>query len=63
MELEATRLRNCWAIRPKGQLGSMGWYPKPWAVQFVKANSADEAIAKAKRVYGPWPVHRLHGEA
>jgi hypothetical protein len=23
-------------IRPKGQLGTCGWYPKPWTCVFVK---------------------------
>ena len=32
----ATRLRDCWVLRPKGQLGTMGWSPIPWTAVFVK---------------------------
>lgn len=47
MTLEATQLRNCWAVRPAGQLGTMGWHPHPWTVVYVKAASSDEAVLKA----------------
>jgi hypothetical protein len=37
MKLEATRLRNCWALRPVGALGTCGWINGvPWTVQYVK---------------------------
>jgi hypothetical protein len=37
MKLEATKLRNCWALRPVGALGTCGWIDgKPWTVQYVK---------------------------
>jgi hypothetical protein len=52
MKLEATKLRwrdNTWAVRPEGQLGSCGFYPKPWTAVFVKANSAEDALRKAKQ--------------
>lgn len=50
MELEATHLRgNRWAVRPKGQLGTCGWYPIPWTVEYVNARSAEEAVEKANR--------------
>lgn len=46
-ELEATELCNCWAVKPKGQLGTCGFYPVAWVVAYVKARSAEEAIKKA----------------
>jgi hypothetical protein len=47
-KLEATNLRpGRWAVRPEGQLGTMGWYPYSWTVIYVNAKSADEAIRKA----------------
>ena len=46
-ELDAVQLRNGeWCVRPQGQLGTCGWYPKAWAAQFVRAASADAAIRK-----------------
>ena len=47
MALEATRLSDCWAVRPKGQLGTCGFYPKAWQVCYVKAPTAGAAVAKA----------------
>ena len=33
----ATRLRDCWAIRPKGVCGTCGWVGGvPWTVKYVK---------------------------
>ena len=50
MELEATELRNGqWAVRPAGQLGTMGWHPYPWTVVYVRAPNAGEAVRKAAR--------------
>lgn len=51
--MEATHLySNCWAVRPAGQLGTCGFFPAPWTVVYVKAQSAAAAIAKAgKRVW------------
>lgn len=47
-ELEATQLRNGkWAVRPKGQLGTCGFYPVAWHVVFVKAATPKQAITKA----------------
>ena len=38
----ATRLRNCWAIRPKGALGTCGWINGiPWQVVYVKHKPAN----------------------
>jgi len=37
MTLTATRLRDCWAIRPKGCLGTCGWINGAgWEVKYVK---------------------------
>lgn len=49
-ELEATRLRKVWAVRPKGQLGTIGWYPRPWEVVYVSARTEQEATEKASRM-------------
>lgn len=52
VELEALRLRgNLWAVRPKGQIGTCGFYPCAWAVQYIKAKSFDEALRKASKAY------------
>jgi hypothetical protein len=48
IELDATQLHNGeWVVRPKGQLGTMGWHPFPWTAVIVKANNEQKAIAKA----------------
>jgi hypothetical protein len=50
-KLEATLLRDRrYAVRPKGQLGTCGWYPKFWVVIYVKANSPEQAILRAMRL-------------
>jgi hypothetical protein len=51
VELEATKLGNCWAVRPKGGLGTMGWSPFPWTAMFVKAPDELVAIAKCKKAF------------
>ena len=48
--LEATRLHgNRWAVRPTGQLGTMGWHPYAWTVIYVTAKDAHAALVKARR--------------
>ncbi len=48
IEYEATPLRdNRYAVRPKGRLGTCGFYPIPWTVIYVKASSPEDAIRKA----------------
>lgn len=48
-ELEATHLRgNRYCVRPKGRLGTCGFYPFAWNAVFVTARNADSAIAKAR---------------
>ncbi len=50
IELEATHLRGRkYAVRPKGQLGTCGWYPCAWTVQYITAHSPEQAILKARR--------------
>lgn len=37
----AIRLRNCWAIRPQGTVGTCGWINgKPWQVVYTKRKPA-----------------------
>lgn len=51
VDMEATHLRGReYAVRPAGQLGTCGFSPCPWTVQYVKANSAADAVMKAKPV-------------
>ena len=47
MKLEATKLRNCWVVRPEGALGTCGWSPEPWSAVFVRARTAEEALRVA----------------
>lgn len=48
VQLQATSLRSgVWAVRPVGQLGTMGWYPVAWTVQYITAKTAAEAVRKA----------------
>ena len=48
-QLEATEIRHSeYAVRPKGALGTHGWIKgKPWQVQYIKADSAKQAIEMA----------------
>jgi len=49
VDLEATHLRDSkWAVRPSGQLGTMGWHPFPWEVVYVTARNEEDAIRKAR---------------
>ena len=54
-QLEATEIRPSeYAVRPKGALGTHGWIKgKPWQVQYIKANSAEQAIKKAALEFKP----------
>lgn len=36
IELQTTQLRTCTVVRPKGGLGTMGWWPKPWDAAVIK---------------------------
>lgn len=49
MEYDVTKLRdNRYAVRPKGQLGTCGFYPVAWIVEYVNARNEAEAIRKAE---------------
>ncbi len=49
MKLEATYLReDLYAVRPQGALGTCGWAPEPWTVQYVRARSAEEDFQAAR---------------
>lgn len=49
MKLIAEQLRTGWVVRPEGQLGSCGFYPKAWTAQFFKTNAQAQAyIRRAK---------------
>ena len=40
-DLVAVRLRTCWAIRPRGALGTCGWINgEPWTVWYTKRKPA-----------------------
>lgn len=40
-DLTATRLRQCWAIKPRGMCGTCGWIDGvPWTVEYVKHKPA-----------------------
>lgn len=48
VEYEATDLGNrLWAVRPLGQLGTMGWSPVPWTVVYVRSDSPRSALLLA----------------
>ena len=51
VELGATRVSDCWAVRPKDALGTCGFHPVAWTVQYIKAASPAIAIARAKKIY------------
>lgn len=47
--LKATHLRdNRYAVRPVGQLGTCGFYPRAWTVVYVNAHNEADAIRKAQ---------------
>ena len=49
--LEATHLRdNHYAVRPLGQLGTCGFSPVAWTVQYITARSPEAAVRKAKPI-------------
>lgn len=51
MKLEATHLRdNLYAVRPEGQLGTCGFFPEPWEVQYIRARSPEHAVRIAKAI-------------
>ena len=55
VKLEALHMRdNLYAVRPVGALGTCGWSPVAWAVQWVRARSPEEAVRKVK----PLPISK-----
>ena len=63
-ELEATHLRgNRYAVKPKDQLGTCGFYPNPWMVYYVNAKSPEQAIAKARSSAEKRKVRAIKQEA
>lgn len=47
--MEALQLHNGeWVVRPRGQLGTCGWYPYPWEIILVEATDAADALRKAE---------------
>lgn len=50
VEYEADCLRgNRYYVRPKGQLGTCGWYPIPWTIFYCNARDSKEALRKFYR--------------
>lgn len=48
VKLEATLLKGrTYAVRPANQLGTHGFFPVAWEVQYITASSTEAAIAKA----------------
>ena len=37
MKLEITELRKGCIVRPEGQLGTIGWHPKPWEAKYFSS--------------------------
>jgi hypothetical protein len=54
IEVEAVKLSSGWYVRPKGALGTCGWYPHPWEITYIpKAQGANDAVRKAHK-YARW---------
>lgn len=48
--LEAVEVRNyTWAVRPAGQLGTCGFHPVAWTVEYVNAKTGELAIAAVRK--------------
>jgi hypothetical protein len=51
VEYEATRLKGRhFVVRPRGQLGTCGFYPIPWQAVFTKAATEREALKRARNI-------------
>lgn len=48
-EIEVTKIRSGFVARPKGQLGTIGWYPYPW--EAVWGRTKEKAIRNFKERY------------
>lgn len=52
VEMEATHLSGSkYAVRPRGQLGTCGFYPCPWTVQYVRARTPEDAVRRGQKVF------------
>lgn len=52
VKLEATHLRGReYAVRPEGQLGTCGFYPVAWTVQYITATCPEQAVRKASKLF------------
>jgi len=54
LDYDAVQIRHYngmreWAVRPRGQCGTCGFYPVAWTVVYVTARSEREAIQQAER--------------
>lgn len=49
-ELEAEYIKpRKFCVKPKNQLGTCGWYPRPWTALFITAKNEKDAINKYLR--------------
>ena len=53
VKMEAIKLASCYAVRPEGQLGTCGFFPVPWEIQYIVARSKAEALRKAHHYRSP----------
>lgn len=61
-DLEASELRSGrWAVSPAGQLGTCGFYPYPWTVQYVTAGNPADAIKRARAQLKKWVIGNWSG--
>lgn len=52
VDLDAEQLNSGnWVVRPRGSLGTVGFYPCPWTAQLVRAGSMQEALNRAEPLY------------
>ena len=50
MDMYALELRpGLYAVRPIGQLGTCGWFPAPWVIRYINANTEQEAVSRAHK--------------
>ena len=55
IELEATKIRlRKYAVRPRGQIGTCGSFPKPWSVIYVTASSKSKAVSFVLQSNSEW---------
>lgn len=54
----AERFGNRFLVRPRGALGSCGFYPFPWSAVLVRAPSAEAALGRNLRFVAPSDYER-----